>query len=146
MGYKAGVIVESKIPFASQPIKNGQQAAMLLVDARPNKVNDRNVVPWLAFSPKAMAEHETERCLQHGLVGLLQACFVVKSQDLTGRGGLLIGAGEKTIDLRPIDGVRFELAHAALLAKRVYCARYLQERHLFATAEPQIPALPAPCN
>ncbi len=103
---------------------------MLFVDPCPHEINDGDVMSRLAPCAESVAEHESERSLQHGFVCLLQAGFFVKGQDFTGRGKLLIGACEEAIDLRPVDDVGFELFHPAQSRKRVYCARYLQERHL----------------
>lgn len=84
---------------------------MLLVDPRSHEINDGDMVPRLAPRAKSVAEHESERSLQHGFVGLLQAGLFIKSQDFPRRGQFLIGAREEAIDLRPVDDVGFELFH-----------------------------------
>lgn len=128
---KSSIVIKRQIPFAPKPIEDGQQGSVFLVDARPHEVDDCDVVPRLAPGAKSIAEHESERSFQHCFVRLLQAGFFIESQDFAGRGQFFIGACEEAIDLRPVGGVRFELFHPAQSRKRVYCARHLQERHLF---------------
>lgn len=52
---------------------------MLLVDPRSHEINDGDMVPRLAPRAKSVAEHESERSLQHGFVRLLQAGLFIKS-------------------------------------------------------------------
>ena len=68
---------------------------MFLVDARPHKIDDGDVVPRLTSRTESMAEHEPERCLKHGFIGLLQTSFLVESEYFVGRGQLLLRACEK---------------------------------------------------
>jgi hypothetical protein len=75
-------------------------------DARPYKLDDRDMVPRLASRAESMAEHKSEGSLQHCFISLLKACFLIKDEYLLGRGELLIGAGEKSFNLGPINGVR----------------------------------------
>jgi hypothetical protein len=46
---------------------------MFLVDARPNEINNRDVMARLTASAEAVAEHEAQGSLQHRFVGLLEA-------------------------------------------------------------------------
>ena|SRR6266571_4622914 len=60
---KSRVIVKGQIAFASEAIKDGQQTGVFLVDARPHKVDDGDVVSSLAPCTESMAEHKAERSL-----------------------------------------------------------------------------------
>ena len=104
---------------------------MFLVDARAHKIDDGDVMSGLAPCSNSVTEHEAERSLEHGLVGLLQTCFLIKGQDLARRSEFFSGACEEAVDLGPVGYVSFQLFHPAQSGERVYCARYLQERHLF---------------
>jgi hypothetical protein len=44
MGYEAGVVIKRYISFPSETIEDGQQTSMFLIDARPNKFDNRGVV------------------------------------------------------------------------------------------------------
>ena len=59
---------------------------MFLVDARPDEINNRDVMARLTASAEAVAEHEAQGRLQHRFVGLLKAGLFVESQDLVRRG------------------------------------------------------------
>ncbi len=87
---------------------------MFLVEACADKFDNGDVMPGLASGAETVAEHESQGSFQHRLVGLLEASFLVKSQDFVRRSKLLIGAGEEATDLRPVDVVGLELFHADL--------------------------------
>jgi hypothetical protein len=89
-----------------ETIKDDQQPSMFLVDARPHEIDDGDVVARLTSRTDSMAEHEPEGGLEHYFVGLLEASLLVKSENLVGRGELLVRAREKAFNLRPINGVR----------------------------------------
>ena len=67
------------------------------------------MVAGLAARPKSVTEHESQRGLQHRFVGLLKTSLLVESQNLMSGGELLVGAGEESLDLLPINDVRFQL-------------------------------------
>jgi hypothetical protein len=104
---KPSVVIEGQIALPAETIKNSQQTGMFLVDARLHKIDDGDVVPWLASCTESVAEHETQRSFEHCFVGLLKTSFFVKSENLAGRGQLLFRAREEAVDLRPVNGVRF---------------------------------------
>ena|SRR3984893_2710831 len=103
---KSGVIIKGCIAFPAETIKDDQQPSMFLVDARPHEIDDGDVVARLTSRTESMAEHEPEGGLEHCFVGLLEASLLVKSENLVGRGELLVRAREKAFNLRPINGVR----------------------------------------
>jgi hypothetical protein len=80
---------------------------MFLVDARTHEIDDGDVVPRLTPRTESVAKHEPEGSFQHCFVSLLKTSFFVKSENLAGRGQLLIRAREEAVDLRPVNGVRF---------------------------------------
>jgi len=80
---------------------------VFFVDARPHKIDDRDVVPRLASGTKSMAEHKAKGSFQHRLVRLLKASLFIKSENLVSRGKLLVRTRKKAFDLRPVNGVRF---------------------------------------
>jgi hypothetical protein len=61
----------------AETIKDDQRASMFLVDARPHKIDDGDVVPRLTSRTESMAEHEPEGGLEHCFVGLLKASLLV---------------------------------------------------------------------
>ena len=104
---KSSVVVKSYIALAPQAVKHCEQAGMPVTDMGPHEFDDGDVVPGLASRAKSMTEHKSQRCLQHRFVCLLKAGFFIKRQDFVGRSQLLISTREETLDLRPINGVRF---------------------------------------
>src|SRR5204862_7539187 len=78
------VVIKGHISLPPETVENGQQTSMFFVDTRPNEINDRDVMPRLASRTKAMAEHEPQGRLKHGLVGLLQAGFFIEGEDFMG--------------------------------------------------------------
>lgn len=113
MGYEAGVVIKRCISFPSETIEDGQQTNMFLIDARPNKFDNRDVVSWLTPGAIAIAEHETERGFEHRFVGLLKASFLIESKDLMSGDELLVCACQEARDLRPVNSVGLKLLHAA---------------------------------
>ena len=107
MRNKPGVIVQSQIALASEAIQDCQQSGMFLVDAGPHKLDDSDMVSRLASGTKSMAEHEPKGGLEHRFVRLLQASLFVKSENLVCGSELLVRTREETLDLRPVNGVRF---------------------------------------
>ena len=95
------VVIKGHISLPPETVENGQQTSMFFVDTRPKEINDRDVMPRLASRTKAMAEHEPQGRLKHGLVGLLQAGFFIEGEDFMGWGELLVGAREEAFNLRP---------------------------------------------
>jgi hypothetical protein len=104
---KPGVIIKGLIALSAETIKDSQQTGMFLVDTRPHKIDDGDVVPRLASCTESVAEHEPQRSFQHCLVGLLKTSFLVKGKNSVRRGQLLIRAREEAVDLRPVNRVRF---------------------------------------
>jgi hypothetical protein len=104
---KPGVIIKGHIALSAETIKDSQQTGMFLVDTRPHKIDDGDVVPRLASGTESVAEHEPQRPFEHCFVGLLKTSFFVKSENFAGRGQLLIRAREEAVDLRLVNGVRF---------------------------------------
>ncbi len=104
---KPSVVIEGQIALPAETIKDNQQTGMFLVDARPHKIDDGDVVPRLTSRTESMAKHEPEGSLQHCFVGLLKASLLVKSENFVGRGELLAGAREEALDLPPVNALRF---------------------------------------
>ena len=111
---KSGVIIKGHIALPAETIKDGEQTGMFLVDARTHEIDDNDVVTRLTPRTESVTKHEPEGSLQHCFVSLLKTCFFIKSENLTGRGQLLIRAREEAIDLRPVNRVRFQLLHLGL--------------------------------
>lgn len=103
---KSGVIVQCQIALAAKAIKDSQQTGMFLVDVRPHKLDDSDVVPRLASGAESMAEHEREGCFEHCFIRQLKASLFIKSENPVGRSELLVGTGEKAFNLCPVNGVR----------------------------------------
>jgi len=78
------VVIKGHISLPPETVENGQQTSMFFVDTRPNEINDRDMMPRLASRTKAMAEHEPQGRLKHGLVGLLRAGFFIEGEDFMG--------------------------------------------------------------
>src|SRR5882672_2619697 len=98
---------------------------MLLVDVSPDKFNDRDVMARLAASAKTVTKHESQRSFQHGFVGLLQTRLFVKGENLSRGGQLLVGALKETLNLNPINSLRFQFFHAALTrVMRLLCQTF----------------------
>jgi hypothetical protein len=81
---KSGVVIERGITLPAQTIKYNQQTGMFLVQARPHKIDDCDVVPRLTPGAESVAEHESEGSFQHCFVSLLKTCFFVKSENFAG--------------------------------------------------------------
>ncbi|HMD42843.1 MAG TPA: hypothetical protein VKH45_07210 [Candidatus Acidoferrum sp.] len=60
---ESGVVIERYVPLSPEAIEDSQQATVSLVNAAPDKFDDRDMMSRLASRAKAMAEHETERGL-----------------------------------------------------------------------------------
>ena len=58
------VAIEGPIPLSPETVEDGHQASMFLVNARPNKLDDRDVMPRLASRTETVAEYTSERFLQ----------------------------------------------------------------------------------
>ena len=102
---RSGVIIKGCIALPAETIKDDQQTGMFLIDAGPHKIDDGDVVSRLASCTESVAEHEPERGFKHCFIGLLEASFLVKSENFAGRGQLLIRACEEAFDLRPVNDV-----------------------------------------
>jgi len=89
---KSGVVIQRNIPLPPQSVKHGQQPSVLLVYARLDEIDDRDVMSRLTSSAETMTEHETERSFQHCFVGLLKASLLVESKYLMGGSELLLRA------------------------------------------------------
>ena len=111
---KSGIVIEGQISLPPKTIKDGQQSAMFLVNAYPNEFDNCDVVSWLASGTKPVAEHEPEGSLEHCFVGLLRTGFLIKGENFVGRGEFLIRARKEAVNLRPVNGVRFEFFQANL--------------------------------
>ena len=111
---KSGIVIEGQISLPPKTIKDGQQTAMFLVNASPNEFDHCDVVSWLASGTKPVAEHEPEGSLEHCFVGLLKTGFLIKGENFVSRGEFLIRARKEAVNLRPVNGVRFEFFHANL--------------------------------
>ena len=75
---------------------------MLFIDASPNEIDDRDVVPQLAARAEAVTKHETQRGLEHCFVRLLQRGFLIKNKNLAGRNEFSLGALQEAFNLRPV--------------------------------------------
>jgi hypothetical protein len=62
-----------------------------------HKIDDGDVVPRLTPRTESVAKHEPEGSFQHCFVSLLKTSFFIKSENLTGRGQLLIRAREEVL-------------------------------------------------
>ena len=78
---KSGVIIKGYIALPAETIKDDQQTGMFLVDARPHKIDDGDVVPRLTSRTESMAEHKPQGSFEHCFVGLLKASFLVKGEN-----------------------------------------------------------------
>lgn len=87
---------------------------MLLVNASSDEIDYGDVVPWLASGPETIAEHEAQGSLKHCFIGLLKTGFLIKGQNFVGRSELLVRARKKAVNLRSVNGVRFEFFHSDL--------------------------------
>jgi hypothetical protein len=103
---KSGVIIKGHIALPAQTIKNNQETGIFLVDVRTHEIDDGDVVPRLTPRTKSVAKHEPEGSFQHCLVSLLKTSFFIESENLAGRGQLLIRARKETVDLGPVNRVR----------------------------------------
>ena len=92
MRNKSGVVIERHVPLPPKPVEHGQKTKMLLVDACSDEFDNRDVMPWLAPGAETVAEHESQRSLQHCFVGLLEASLFVESENFVRGGELLLGA------------------------------------------------------
>jgi len=81
MRNKSGVFIKGHIALPAETIKDSQQTGMFLVDTRPHKIDDGNVMTRLASRTESMAKHEREGSFQHCFVGLLKASFLVKGEN-----------------------------------------------------------------
>jgi hypothetical protein len=72
---------------------------VLLINARPHEINNRDVMAWLTARTKTMAKHESERGFQHRFIRLLKGSLLVKSQNFVSRGEFLLGALQEAFDL-----------------------------------------------
>jgi hypothetical protein len=104
---KPGIVIKGHITLPAEAIKDSQQSGMFLVDTRPHKIDDGDVVPRLASRTEPIAEHEPEGSLEHRFVGLLKTSLLVKSENSVGSGELLVRAREEAFNLRPVNGVWF---------------------------------------
>jgi hypothetical protein len=91
---KSGVIIKGCIALPAETIKDDQEPSMFLVDARPHKIDDVDVVPRLTSRTKSMTEHESKERFEHCFVGLLEASLLIKSQNFVSRGEFLVRARE----------------------------------------------------
>lgn len=67
------------------------------------ELNDGYVMPKLDTRTLAMAEHESQRALQHRLIGRLVGSFFVDPEVLTSDSGFFVRVGEEAADLFGID-------------------------------------------
>ena len=104
---KSGVIIKGHIALPAETIKDSEQTGMFLVDARTHEIDDGDVVTRLTPRSESVTEHEPEGSFQHCFVSLLKTGFFIKSENFASRGQLLIRAREETVDLRPVNRVRF---------------------------------------
>jgi len=112
--HKSRVIIEGQIALPPETVEDRQQRGMLLVDVCSNEVDNCDVVSRLASSAETIAEHVAQGSLEHCFVGLLKTRFLIKRKNFAGRGEFLIRTGKKTVDLRPVNGVRLEFFHSGL--------------------------------
>jgi hypothetical protein len=84
VGNKNGIVIQGHIPLPPESVEHGQQPSVFLVDARLDKIDDRDVVSRLTSSAETMTEHETERSFQHCLIGLLEASLFIEGKYLMG--------------------------------------------------------------
>ena len=104
---KPSVVIEGQIALPAKTIKHRQQTSMFFLDVRPDKIDDCDMVPRLTSRTESVAEHEPDRSLEHCFVGLLKTSLLVKSQNSSGRGELVVRAREEAFDLCPVNGVWF---------------------------------------
>jgi hypothetical protein len=111
---KSRVVIEGQVSFSPKAIQNGQQARVFPVNALTDKFDDGDMMARLTTSPKAVAEHKTERIFEHRFVSLLKAGLFVEGEYFPSRCEFLVGARQKPFYLRPVNGVRLEFFHAVL--------------------------------
>jgi hypothetical protein len=68
---ESSVVIKSQISLPSQTIKDHQQSGMLLVDASSNKIDNCDMVSWLASGTKTITKHESQRGHEHRFVGFI---------------------------------------------------------------------------
>src|SRR5258708_28961141 len=102
---KSRIVIESLVPFSPKAIQNGQQSGMFPVNALADKFDNGDVMPRLAASTKAVAEHKSKRSFKHRFISLLKTGFLVEGEDFTGRREFLVGTREEAINLRPVNRV-----------------------------------------
>jgi len=73
---------------------------------RSCEFDDSDVMPELYARTLAVAEHERQSALQHGLVGGLKGSFFVDAEILTSGSGFFVSVGEEPAHLSGIDLLR----------------------------------------
>jgi hypothetical protein len=58
---ESGVVLEGHVSFSPEAVEDSQQASVFLVNAAPDELADRDMMPRLPSRAKAVAEHATER-------------------------------------------------------------------------------------
>ena len=140
------VVIKGPISLPPETVENGQQTSMFFVDTRPNEINDRDMMPRLASRTKAMAEHEPQGRLKHGLVGLLQAGFFIEGEDFMAEASFLSALARKRsiCAQSTLCGLSFFMRHQR--AKPAYCARRFPGRHPSERGATRIPSALEPCS
>src|SRR5205814_1209768 len=60
---KSGVVIKGHIALPTETVEDDQQTGMFLVDTRPHKINDGDVVPRLAPSTGSMVNMNPREAL-----------------------------------------------------------------------------------
>jgi hypothetical protein len=111
MRNKSGVFIKGHIALPAEMIKDSQQTGMFLVDTRPHKIDDGNVMTRPASRTESMAKHEPEGSFQQGKLSALlrrlaEGKLPRQRREFCAPSELLGCARKKAFNLRPVNGVR----------------------------------------
>jgi len=63
LGYKAGVVVKSRIPLPPEPVEHDDYTGMFFVNPCPDEFDNRDMMAKLASCAKTVAKHEAQGSL-----------------------------------------------------------------------------------
>ena len=123
-----GDVVEGDVSLAAHAVKQIEGRRQRGVEVLPREFEDGDVMAELGAGTLAVAQHQSQRRLEDGLVGRLMGGFLVDRQVFFGGDGFLARVGQKLADLVGIcwlGFVRFGRGHgqSARCAFRSRCRR-----------------------
>ena len=116
-------VVKGIVALAAHTVKQRERGVKTRSEMLLSELDDGDVVSELHSGSLAVAEHQGEGALEHGLVGRLISGFLIDGEVFAGGGCLFQCVGEKQLDLLRIHPLRFGL-RSGQSARRAFRSRY----------------------